>query len=80
MTDPQKEYNLEFVSSRHNLAKDLEGILPSTNSAPTAHSAKGVNVVYIKASEQIEDLLTLYGGRKWRYADYGPQGNQGIAQ
>ena len=61
MTDPQKEYNLEFVSSRHNLAKDLEGILAEHEFRPHRTLRKGVNVVYIKASEQIEDLLTFMG-------------------
>ena len=61
MTGPEKEYNLEFLSNRHNLAKDLEGVLAEHEFRPHRTVRKGVNVVYIKSSEQIEDLLTFMG-------------------
>lgn len=61
MTDPRKEYNLEFLSSRHNLARDLEGILAEHEFRPHRTLRKGVNVVYVKASEQIEELLAFMG-------------------
>ncbi len=61
MTDPQKEYNLEFLTARHNLARDLEGILAEHEFRPHRTLRKGVNVIYIKASEKIEDLLTFMG-------------------
>ncbi len=61
MTDPSKEYNLEFLSNRHNLARDLEGILAEHEFRPHRTLRKGVNVVYIKASEQIEELLAFMG-------------------
>lgn len=61
MTDPKKEYNLEFLSSRHNLARDLEGILAEHEFRPHRTVRKGVNVIYIKASEQIEELLAFMG-------------------
>lgn len=61
MTDPQKEYNLEFLTARHNLARDLEGILAEHEFRPHRTMRKGVNVIYIKSSEKIEDLLTFMG-------------------
>lgn len=61
MTDPSKEYNLEFLCARHNLAKDLEGILAEHEFRPHRTLRKGLNVVYVKASEQLEDLLTFMG-------------------
>lgn len=61
MTDPSKEYNLEFLSSRHNLAQDLEGLLAQYEFRPHRTMRKGVNVVYIKASGSVEDLLTFMG-------------------
>lgn len=61
MTDPSKEYNLEFLCARHNLAKDLEGVLAEHEFRPHRTLRKGLNVVYVKASEQVEDLLTFMG-------------------
>lgn len=61
MTDPSKEYNLEFLCPRHNLAKDLEAILAEHEFRPHRTVRKGLNVVYVKASEQLEDLLTFMG-------------------
>ncbi len=61
MTDPSKEYNLEFLCPRYNLAKDLEGILAEYEFTPRRTVRKGVNVIYVKASEQVADLLTFMG-------------------
>lgn len=61
MTDPRKEYNLEFLCPRYNLAKDLEGILAEHEFTPRRTVRKGVNVIYVKASEQVADLLTFMG-------------------
>lgn len=61
MTDPSKEYNLEFLCPRYNLAKDLEGILAEHVFTPRRTVRKGVNVIYVKASEQVADLLTFMG-------------------
>lgn len=61
MTDPSKEYNLEFLYPRYNLAKDLEGILAEHEFTPRRTVRKGVNVIYVKASEQVADLLTFMG-------------------
>ncbi|HJA24883.1 MAG TPA: DNA-binding protein WhiA [Candidatus Fournierella merdigallinarum] len=61
MTDPSKEYNLEFLCPRYNLARDLEGILAEHEFTPRRTVRKGVNVIYVKASEQVADLLTFMG-------------------
>ena len=61
MTDPSKEYNLEFLCPRYNLAKDLEGILAEHEFTPRRTVRKGMNVIYVKASEQVADLLTFMG-------------------
>ena len=61
MTDPSKEYNLEFLCPRYNLAKDLEGILAEHEFTPRRTVRKGVNVIYVKASEQVADLLSFMG-------------------
>lgn len=61
MTNPQKEYNLEFLSGRYNLMRDFEALLMGHGFSPRHTVRKGSNVLYIKSSEQIEDLLTFMG-------------------
>lgn len=61
MTDPQKEYNMEFLCTRYNLAHDLEAILGEYEFGPHHTVRKGLNVVYVKASNQLEDLLVFMG-------------------
>ncbi len=61
MTDPKKEYNLEFTCGKYNLINDLAALL-TANGFNAKHTVrKGLNVLYIKSSEQIEDLLTFMG-------------------
>ncbi|MEG0179173.1 MAG: DNA-binding protein WhiA [Oscillospiraceae bacterium] len=61
MTDPNKEYNLELLTSRHHLARDLQALLMGHGFASGNIVRKGANVIYFKASEQIEDILTFMG-------------------
>ena len=61
MTDPEKEYNLEFLTTRHNLSKDFEALLAEHEFVPHRTCRKGIYVVYVKASGNIEDLLTFMG-------------------
>lgn len=61
ITDPEKEYNLEILTTRHNLSKDLEALLAEHEFVPHRTCRKGVYVVYVKASGHIEDLLTFMG-------------------
>ncbi len=61
VTDPSKEYNLEFLTPRTNLARDFEALLAEHEFAPHRTRRKGVNLVYVKASGHVEDLLTFMG-------------------
>lgn len=61
MANPEKEYHLEFLSTRYNLMKDFEALLKAHGFAPRRTQRKGTNVLYLKASEQIEDMLTYMG-------------------
>ena len=60
-TDPEKGYTLEFLSTRYHVSRQLEAILSEHDFRPHRTLRKGANVVYIKASDQIEDLLTFMG-------------------
>ena len=61
MTDPEKSYNLEFLSTRHYRAQQLEAMLAEHDFHPHRALRKGANTIYIKAADHIEDLLTFMG-------------------
>ncbi len=61
ITNPEKEYNLEFLSNKYLLMNDLSALLFAQEFTPKLTTRKGLNVLYIKKSEQIEDLLTYMG-------------------
>lgn len=48
VTDPQKEYNIEFLTSRTNLARDFEALLAEHEFAPHRTRRNGVNLIYVK--------------------------------
>lgn len=61
VTDPQKEYNLEFLTPRTNLARDFEALLAEHEFAPHRTRRKSVNLIYVKTSANVERLLTFMG-------------------
>ena len=61
VTDPQKEYNLEFLTARTNLARDFEALLAEHEFAPHRTRRNGVNLVYVKNSDNLERLLRFMG-------------------
>ena len=61
ITDPQKEYHLEFSVVWPELAKNFAQLLKQHGfSVKTASRNKGT-VIYLKESEPIEDMLTYMG-------------------
>ncbi len=64
ITNPQKEYALEFVIGKYNLSNDFVELLQSMGFIPRVNMRKGNYVIYFRASEQIEDLLVLMGANK----------------
>ena len=64
VTDPEKDYHLEFSVPHMNLASDLERIISEIEEINTEAKTvfrKGSYVVYIKGSDNIEDMLTYIG-------------------
>ncbi|HEX2937411.1 MAG TPA: DNA-binding protein WhiA [Ruminiclostridium sp.] len=61
IVDPEKDYHLEFVSSHLRLGQDFADYLSELGFEPKTIVRKGNFVVYLKDSEQIEDILTLMG-------------------
>jgi len=61
VTDPQKEYNIEFLTSRTNLARDFEALLAEHEFAPHRTRRNGVNLVYVKSCDNVERILAFMG-------------------
>ncbi len=64
VTDPNKDYHLEFVVPFMNLAKDLSALISAIyelNLQPGLLKRKGSYIVYLKGSERVADLLTFIG-------------------
>ena len=61
ITEPIKEYHLEFAVPYRELANDLMELLVSVGINAKYTERKNTYVIYLKDSEAIEDLLTLMG-------------------
>lgn len=64
MTDPNKEYHLEFVLPCPQLEEPFSQILLAIGVNAKMVLRKSMPVVYLKHSEQIEDLLTFMGAQQ----------------
>lgn len=64
VTDPNKNYHLEFVVPFMKLSQDFYKIISDAEIIAKTVVRKGSNVVYIKDSENIEDLLTMIGASR----------------
>lgn len=63
ISDPNKGYHLEFVVPFRALSRDLEKMLTEYNLKAKSMTRRGVNVIYLKDSESIEDLLNIMGAK-----------------
>ncbi|MBR2177305.1 MAG: DNA-binding protein WhiA [Clostridia bacterium] len=64
VTDPEKDYHLEFVVPHMNLANDLSRIISEIEvikADPKVVKRKGSYIVYIKGSDCIADMLAYIG-------------------
>lgn len=61
MTDPEKDYHLEFVVPYRYISGDLAKLLDELSLAPKRLVRKGSHIIYCKDSERIEETLTLIG-------------------
>ncbi len=58
ITDPQKDYHFEYAVGKYHLAQDLLALMGEYLARPKLTTRKSGYVVYVKESEQIEDVLT----------------------
>ena len=61
MTDPMKDYHLEFVTHRKRLSGDFEVLLKKFGLTPGVVVRKSNYIIYFKASDSIADVLTVIG-------------------
>ena len=64
MSDPRKNYHLEFVLRDRALRDDLAGLLETAIPGVRTASRRDSYIAYYKECAQIEDLLTLMGATK----------------
>ncbi|MBQ7089349.1 MAG: DNA-binding protein WhiA [Clostridia bacterium] len=64
VTDPQRDYHLEFSLPRYHLSRDLLALFREVNFPAKLVKRAGSYVVYIKGSEAIEDCLTFLGATR----------------
>ncbi len=62
--DPQKEYNVEFLTPRTNLSRDFEALLAEHEFAPHRTRRKSVNLVYVKTGDNVAGLLAFLGAEE----------------
>ncbi len=62
VSDPEKNYHLEFVTSNEEFAESLMILINSLGLNSKIVCRKNSYVVYLKESEQISDLLSHIGG------------------
>ncbi|NLL62842.1 MAG: DNA-binding protein WhiA [Ruminococcaceae bacterium] len=61
MTNPAKDYHLEFVIPHKTLCDDLKKLMNESDNYPKYVLRKGVHILYFKDSEHVEDILTFMG-------------------
>lgn len=64
VSNPYKEYHLEFTIPWRQLYCDLHDIFLSLGIETRKTVRKGLTVLYVKDSENIEDILTFIGARQ----------------
>ncbi len=64
VTDPQKNYHLEFMVYNPALVEPLAHLLEELIAPPRHSERRGVPILYYRESEHIEDMLTAMGASK----------------
>ncbi len=63
VTDPKTEYHLEFDVAYKNKCIDLSELFNGFSAVPKKSDRNGMQIVYFKDSNHIEDILTVMGAQ-----------------
>lgn len=61
VTDPEKRYHLELITSHHKVCKETLALQLDLGFHPKDISRNGSSILYFKQSDYIEDFLTFLG-------------------
>ncbi|MDR2606508.1 MAG: DNA-binding protein WhiA [Oscillospiraceae bacterium] len=61
VTDPEKRYHLELLTGHYYVDREVYALMLELNLRPKSAKRGGNNMLYLKASSEIEDALTLIG-------------------
>lgn len=61
VTDPEKQYHLEFMTSHKNVCAETEPLLRELGFIPGIASRKNGHMLYFKKADAIEELLAVLG-------------------
>lgn len=64
VTEPLKDYHLEFAVPFEELCSELRSMICGMGINAKYIVRKGIHVIYMKGSEDIEDMLTIMGATK----------------
>lgn len=64
ITDPKKEYHLEFDVAFKSKSRDLVEMFEDFPAIPKLSDRNGINLIYIKDSSHIENVLTVMGAHQ----------------
>ncbi len=64
LSDPEKDYHFEIICPKQEIADQLITLLEQQDVKAHSMIRRDLPVVYVKDSQSIEDLLTLFGAHK----------------
>lgn len=64
LSDPEKDYHFEIICPKQDIADQLMALMEQMNIHCHCMIRRDMPVVYVKDSQSIEDLLTLFGAHK----------------
>ncbi len=67
ITNPVKDYNLEFICNKKTRMKNLSELLQNCNFSLSLATRKNADILYTKSSAQIEDILVYMGATNSAY-------------
>lgn len=61
VTDPEKRYHLEFVTSHYNVSRETYALMLELGFSPKETTRSGNHVLYFKKADAISDVLSTIG-------------------